>query len=108
MCVQLTFYTGTTVSVSTAASGLRATTIIEWLEERHRGRFSASQLRTLAAPTMESTVDSALALLLETGQPFDYATVKELANPAPPRGPALSLSGVPNLRVYDSLLAGVA
>ena len=30
-----------------AASGLRATTIIEWLEERHRGRFSASQLRTL-------------------------------------------------------------
>ena len=42
------------------------------------------------------------------GQPFDYATVKELANPAPPRGPALRLSGVPDLRVYDSLLAGVA
>ncbi len=26
---------------------LRATTIIEWLEEQHPGRFSASQLRTL-------------------------------------------------------------
>ena len=26
---------------------LKATTIIEWLEEQHPGRFSASQLRTL-------------------------------------------------------------
>ena len=62
----------------------------------------------LAATTMESTVDSALALLLETGDPFDYGTVKELANPAPPRAPVLTLSGIPDLRVYDSLLAGVA
>ena len=30
-----------------AAGKLRATTIIEWLEEQHPGRFSASQLRTL-------------------------------------------------------------
>ena len=30
-----------------AAGGLRATTIIEWLEEKFSGRFSASQLRTL-------------------------------------------------------------
>ena len=30
-----------------AAGGLRATTIIEWLEEQHPGRYSASQLRTL-------------------------------------------------------------
>ena len=30
-----------------AARGLRATTIIEWLEERHPGRFSAFDLRTL-------------------------------------------------------------
>ena len=62
----------------------------------------------LAATTMESTVDSALALLLEAGEAFDYATVKELANPAPPRAPVLTLSGMPDLRVYDSLLAGVA
>ena len=62
----------------------------------------------LSATTMESTVDSALALLLEAGEPFDYGTVKELANPAPPRAPVLSLTGMPDLRVYDSLLAGVA
>ena len=61
----------------------------------------------LSATTMESTVDSALALLLEAGEPFDYASVRELANPAPPRVPVLSLPGMPDLRVYDSLLAGV-
>ena len=53
----------------------------------------------LFATTMESTVDSALALLLEAGDPFDYATVKELANPAPPRAPVLNLPGIPDLRV---------
>ena len=62
----------------------------------------------LAATTMESTVDSALSLLLEAGEPFDYATVKELANPAPPRAPVLTCPGCLDLRVYDSLLAGVA
>ena len=62
----------------------------------------------LAATTMESTVDSALALLLEDGDPFDYGAVKELANPTPPRAPVLSLPNMPDLRVYDSLLAGVA
>ena len=79
--------------------------------KRWRGeRTDVEYLRILhlAATTMESTVDSALALLLEAGEPFDYATVKELANPAPPRAPVLSLSGMPDLRVYDSLLAGVA
>ena len=62
----------------------------------------------LAAATMESTVDSALALLLETGDPFDYGTVRELANPAPPLAPVLTLNGMPDLRVCDSLLVGVA
>ena len=62
----------------------------------------------LAATTMESTVDSALALLLKAGEPFDYAIVKELANPTPPRAPMLTLSGMPDLTVYDALLAVVA
>ena len=62
----------------------------------------------LSATTMESMVDSALALLLEVGDPFDYSAVKELASPALPRAPVLSLPGMPDLRVYDSLLAGVA
>ncbi len=53
-------------------------------------------------------MDSALALLLEAGDPFDYSAVKELASPAPPRAPVLSLPSMPDLRVYDSLLAGVA
>ena len=58
----------------------------------------------LAATTMESTVDSALALLLETGRPFDYAEVRDLAEPKPPEAPALTLSGQPNLKIYDSLI----
>ena len=62
----------------------------------------------LAATTMESTVHSALALLLETGDPFDCGTVKELASPTPPRALVLTLNGMPDLRVYDSLLAEVA
>ena len=53
-------------------------------------------------------MDSSPALLLEAGDPFDYGIVKELANPTPPRAPVLSLPGMPDLRVYDSLLAGVA
>ena len=53
-------------------------------------------------------MDSALALLLEASDPFDYSAVKELTNPTPPRAPVLSLPGIPNLRIYDSLLAGVA
>ena len=42
-----------------------------------------NQLRILhlAATTMEATVDSALSLLLEAGQPFDYAQVRDLALP---------------------------
>ena len=60
----------------------------------------------LAATTMESTVDSALALLLEAGDPFDYGTVKELASSA--AGAGADAERMPDLRVYDSLLAGVA
>ena len=58
----------------------------------------------LAAQTMEATVDSALSLLLETGKPFDYGEVRELAEPKPPEPPALVLSGKPDLKIYDRLL----
>ena len=58
----------------------------------------------LAATTMEATVDSALSLLLEAGEPFDYAAVRDLAEPKPPEAPALTLAGKPDLKVYDSLL----
>ena len=43
----------------------------------------------LAVTTMEATVDSALSLLLEAGQPFAYAEVRDLAEPKPPEAPAL-------------------
>ena len=33
---------------------------------------------------MEATVDSALLLLLEAGEPFDYAEVRDLAESKPP------------------------
>ena len=51
-------------------------------------------------------MDSALSLLLETGESFDYAVVRELAEPKVPEAPALTLSGQPDLKVYDRLLTG--
>ena len=53
----------------------------------------------LAATTMEATVDSALALLLETGRPFDYAEVRDLAETKPPEAPTLLLAGRPDLKI---------
>ena len=46
----------------------------------------------LAATTMASaTVDSALSLLLEAGKSFDYAEVRDLAEPKVPEAPLLTL-----------------
>ena len=58
----------------------------------------------LAATTMAATVDSALSLLLEAGESFDYAEVRDLAEPKAPEAPLLTLSGQPDLKVYDRLL----
>ena len=60
----------------------------------------------LATTTMEANVDSALSLLLETGQPFDYAEVRDLAEPKVPEAPAPVLTGKPDLKIYDGLLVG--
>ena len=60
----------------------------------------------LAATTMEATVDSALSLLLEAGEPFVYEEVRDLAEPKVPEAPLLTLSGQPDLKVYDRLLTG--
>ena len=59
----------------------------------------------LAATTMESEVDRALSILLASGEAFDYQKVRDLAAPLTPRVPQLSL-GVPDLSIYDALLAG--
>ena len=48
----------------------------------------------LAATTMEATVDSALSLLLEAGQHFDYAEVRDLAEPKPQSTERISVAAL--------------
>jgi hypothetical protein len=59
----------------------------------------------LAASTLETTVESALAALLAAGAGFDYAAVKALAAPETSAVPVLGLPA-PDLGVYDRLLVG--
>ena len=78
----------------------------EWRGERADVEYV--RILHLAATTMEATVDSALPLLLEAGQPFDYAEVRELDNfdssswttwatsPRVPRSPRSSSPSSPN------------
>ncbi len=74
----------------------------EWRGERADVEYV--RIMHLAATTMEATVDSALSLLLEAGEPFDYTQVRDLAAPKPPEAPALAWSGKPDLKIYDGLL----
>ena len=76
----------------------------EWRGERADVEYV--RILHLAATTMEATVDSALSLLLEAGQPFDYAEARDLAEPKVPEAPLLTLSGQPDLKIYDRLLTG--
>ena len=76
----------------------------EWRGERADVEYV--RILHLAATTMEATVDSALFLLLEAGQPFDYAEVRDLAEPKAPEAPLLTVRTAPDLKVYDGLLAG--
>jgi hypothetical protein len=59
----------------------------------------------LAASTMESLVESALAKLLDESRLPDYAAVKAIAQPERPAVPELQ-SLAPDLAVYDGLLQG--
>jgi len=75
---------------------------------RFRGeRADVDYVRTLhlAASTLECTVEQALRELLEQRAPFEYATIRERAAPAKPKVPELATPEVPDLRVYDALLA---
>ena len=62
----------------------------------------------LTVMVMESRYDSALVLLQEASDSFVYGAVKKLESPAPSPAPMLSLAGMPDLRVYGSLLAELA
>jgi len=75
---------------------------------RFRGeRADVDYVRTLhlAASTLECTVEQALHELLDGRAPFEYATIRERAVPAKPKVPELATPEVPDLRVYDALLA---
>jgi hypothetical protein len=75
---------------------------------RFRGeRADVDYVRTLhlAASTLECTVEQALRELLAERMPFDYATVRERAVPAKPEVPQLATPELPDLRVFDALLA---
>jgi hypothetical protein len=75
---------------------------------RFRGeRADVDYVRTLhlAASTLECTVEKALRALLEERVPFDYAAVRERAIPVKPEVPRLTTPEVPDLRVFDALLA---
>jgi hypothetical protein len=77
----------------------------------HRGdRADVEYVRILhlAASTMEAQVERALTTLLDGGAPFDYIAVKQLAAPEPTTVPTLSVPSVPDLALYDGLLAGGA
>ena len=77
----------------------------EWRGERADVEYvRIVHLAARPATTMEATVDSALSLLLEAGQPFDYAQVRDLAEPKVSEAPVLTLSGQPDLKTYDGLL----
>jgi hypothetical protein len=58
----------------------------------------------LAASTTERGVEDALAVLLERGEPFDYAAVKAISQPDRPSVPEVHI-GAPDLASYDALFA---
>lgn len=61
----------------------------------------------LAATTMESEVEQALSLLLISGDPFDYMTVRGIVAPVNVEVPQISSQSAPDLTVYDALITGV-
>jgi hypothetical protein len=59
----------------------------------------------LAASTMESLVESALATLIESGARLDYDAVRAIASPEKPKVPVVHI-GTPDLAAYDALIGG--
>ncbi len=76
------------------------------LRARRGDRADVDYVRILhlAASTTERSVEDALAVLLDRGEPFDYAAVKAISQPEQPRVPEIHI-GAPDLASYDALLA---
>lgn len=77
--------------------------LVKWRGDRADVEYV--RILHLAAATMESQVDTALEILLEVGDRFAYADVKELVEPDPIARPQVAIAS-PDLTVYDGLLAG--
>ena len=92
--------------IQALVDGLRAYDALQSLRG-DRADVEYVRILHLAASTMESTVEVALALLLDQERAFDYATVRDLAGPERPSVPRVHIAA-PDLRVYDALLAGGA
>jgi hypothetical protein len=75
------------------------------LKQSHGERADIEYVRILhlAASTVEADVERTLAELLTRGARFDYAAVRQIANPEPPTIPHVTLA-TPDLSAYDSLL----
>lgn len=78
------------------------------LRQWHAERSDIEYVRILhlAASTLESRVERALADLLGDGGPFDYARVRAVAEPAERPVPHVAIPA-PDLGHYDRLLGGI-
>lgn len=80
------------------------------LQERHPGRggdLRYLRVLHLAASTMESEVEAAVALLLETGEEVSFDRVKGLIETSPGPVPEVSVPAL-ELGSYDELVPGLA
>jgi hypothetical protein len=80
--------------------------VYDAIRDRRGDRADVEYVRILhlAASTTQSAVEDALQMLLERGEPFDYAAVKAISQPDRPLIPEVHI-GVPDLTTYDALLA---
>ena len=75
--------------------------LVKWRGER--ADLEYVRILHLAAATMESEVECALELLLEGGERFDYAALKDLAQPEAQTIPHIQIPE-PDLAHYDALI----
>lgn len=76
--------------------------LVSWRGERADVEYV--RILHLAAATMEVEVEAVLALLLESGQHFDYAAVRELAEPRDRAALPVIDIGEPDPARYDAVL----
>jgi DNA-binding XRE family transcriptional regulator len=77
--------------------------LVEWRGER--ADIEYVRILHLAASTLETRVERALTSLLEAGVRFDYAAVKENADPEPVKVPYVEIGKV-DLTKFDRMLGG--